>query len=178
MFWCQVRWRSQERNQTCTDSRAQLQALLYGYPCATGCGLVYILVQKENLEMRIMGIKAPHCGTMGNSLEGGRTVEKAGREGSLNTLTAQRNCRLVEEAQKSHRPGGRVGTDQREQTWISSPGGSLGRWGAASTGRDGLTEPRKRPRRPCKRAFFSGFWLVSLRRSRTHYIYRHWKSQP
>lgn len=95
-----------------------------GHPCATGCGLVYISVQKENLEMRIMGIKAPHCGTTGNSLEGGRTVEKAGREGSLNTLTAQEELQAggggTEEPQWARRP---VGTDQREQTWISAPGG-------------------------------------------------------
>lgn len=104
-----------------------------GHPCATGCRLVYILVQKENLEMRIMGVKASHCDTMGNSLEGRRTVEKAGREGSLNTLIVQEELQAggggTEEPQRARRL---VGTDQREQTWVSA-GGVLGQVGSCTT---------------------------------------------
>ena len=74
--------KSGEKNRT-YNSEAQPGTSPLWLACAVGCGRVYTLVQKENLEMRIMGFKAPHCGTVGNSLEGGRTVEKAGREGSL-----------------------------------------------------------------------------------------------
>ena len=74
--------------------------------------------------MRIMGVKASHCDTMGNSLEGRRTVEKAGREGSLNTLIVQEELQAggggTEEPQRARRL---VGTDQREQTWVSAGGG-------------------------------------------------------
>ena len=83
--------------------------------------------------MRIMGVKASHCDTMGNSLEGRRTVEKAGREGSLNTLIVQEELQAggggTEEPPRARRL---VGTDQREQTWVSA-GGVLGQVGSCTT---------------------------------------------
>ena len=90
-----------------------------GHPCAVGCGRVYTLVQKENLEMRIMGFKAPHCGTVGNSLEGGQDCREGRKRRQFKTLRLPRKyCGLVEEAQKSHSGPG----DRRAQTRDSRPG--------------------------------------------------------
>lgn len=150
-----------------------------GHPCAVGCGLIYILVQKENLETWIMGFKAPHCGTMGNSLGGGRTVEKAGREGSLKHFDCPGRTAGWWRRHRRATAGPETGGHRPERADLGWARVILGQVGSCSTRTRQAywaTEVTKRPVSMLSSQFFDWCLLDGL--VHATFTGKFWKSQP